>query len=45
MQAGDVVKTWADVSALAEWVGFSPLVTLETGVGDFGKWYRQFYRI
>ena len=22
MQAGDVVKTWADVSALAEWVGF-----------------------
>jgi len=45
MQAGDVVKTWADVSALAEWVGFSPQVTLETGVGEFVKWYRQFYQI
>ncbi|MNQ58936.1 hypothetical protein D3C85_731560 [compost metagenome] len=45
MQAGDVVKTWADVSALADWVGFSPQVTLETGVGEFVKWYRQFYQI
>jgi UDP-glucuronate 4-epimerase len=45
MQAGDVVKTWADVSALAEWVGFSPQVTLETGVREFVKWYRQFYQI
>lgn len=45
MQAGDVVKTWADVSALADWVGFSPQVTLETGVGEFVKWYRQFFQI
>jgi UDP-glucuronate 4-epimerase len=45
LQAGDVVKTWADVSALAEWVGFSPQVTVETGVTEFVKWYRQFYRI
>ncbi|MOA31815.1 hypothetical protein D3C78_1529930 [compost metagenome] len=45
MQAGDVVSTWADVSALAEWVGFSPQVTLEAGVAAFVQWYRQFYRI
>ncbi|KPG95503.1 protein CapI [Pseudomonas sp. RIT-PI-q] len=45
LQAGDVVKTWADVSALAEWVGFRPQVTVETGVTEFVKWYRQFYRI
>jgi len=45
MQDGDVVKTWADVSALAEWVGFSPQVEVETGVAEFVKWYRQFYQI
>lgn len=45
LQAGDVVKTWADVSALVEWVGFSPQVTVETGVAEFVKWYRQFYQI
>jgi UDP-glucuronate 4-epimerase len=45
LQAGDVVKTWADVSALAEWVDFSPQVPVGTGVGEFVKWYRQFYQL
>ncbi|MBV6824665.1 SDR family NAD(P)-dependent oxidoreductase [Pseudomonas sp. PD9R] len=45
MQAGDVVKTWADVSALAEWVDFRPQVAVETGVGEFVNWYRQFYQL
>ncbi|MHC8358371.1 NAD-dependent epimerase [Pseudomonas sp. LB3P81] len=45
MQAGDVLKTWADVSALAQWVDFRPQVTLETGVAQFVKWYRHFYQI
>ncbi|WP_223490156.1 NAD-dependent epimerase [Pseudomonas sp. A-RE-19] len=45
LQAGDVVKTWADVSALADWVGFSPQVTVETGVAEFVKWYRHFYQV
>lgn len=45
LQAGDVVKTWADVSALAEWVDFRPQVTVETGVAEFVKWYRHFYQI
>jgi UDP-glucuronate 4-epimerase len=44
LQAGDVVKTWADVSALSEWVDFCPQVPVETGVGEFVKWYRQFYQ-
>lgn len=34
LQAGDVVKTWADISALAEWVDFRPQVTVETGVAE-----------
>ncbi|MGE8154518.1 NAD-dependent epimerase [Pseudomonas vancouverensis] len=45
MQAGDVLKTWADVSALAEWTGFSPQVALDVGVAEFVKWYRQYYQI
>lgn len=45
MQAGDVVKTWADVSALTEWIDFRPQVSVATGVGEFVKWYRGFYQI
>jgi UDP-glucuronate 4-epimerase len=45
MQDGDVVKTWADVSALQAWVDFHPRVSVETGVGAFVQWYRQFYQI
>jgi len=44
MQAGDVHRTWADVSALAQWVDFRPHVTVEVGVGQFVKWYRHFYQ-
>lgn len=44
LQAGDVVKTWADVSALAQWVDFCPQVTVEAGVAEFVKWYRHFYQ-
>ncbi|WP_223517326.1 NAD-dependent epimerase [Pseudomonas sp. GL-B-19] len=44
LQAGDVIKTWADVSALADWVDFHPRVTVETGVAEFVKWYRHFYQ-
>lgn len=45
MQAGDVINTWADVSALADWVGFSPQVEIEAGVPQFVNWYRHFYRV
>jgi UDP-glucuronate 4-epimerase len=45
MQAGDVVKTWADVSALADRVGFSPQVEVEAGVAQFVSWYRSFYGV
>jgi UDP-glucuronate 4-epimerase len=45
MQAGDVVTTWADVSALADWVGFSAQVEVATGVAQFVEWYRHFYRV
>jgi UDP-glucuronate 4-epimerase len=45
LQAGDVVKTWADVSALTEWIDFCPQVAMATGVIEFVSWYRRFYRL
>jgi UDP-glucuronate 4-epimerase len=44
MQEGDVLKTWADVSALSDCIGFSPKVPVEQGVPAFVEWYRDFYQ-
>jgi UDP-glucuronate 4-epimerase len=43
MQAGDVVKTWADVSHLADQFDFRPQVPVEYGVAQFVDWFRQYY--
>ncbi|WP_271412083.1 NAD-dependent epimerase [Pseudomonas sp. Q1-7] len=43
MQPGDVPRTWADVSALAERTGFRPVTPLQDGVARFVDWYRAFY--
>lgn len=44
LQAGDVLQTWADVSALSQWIDFQPQVSLDTGVKAFVDWYRRHYR-
>ena len=43
LQDGDVCATWADVSALAEWTGFTPTTSVEDGVFRFVAWYREYY--
>ena len=45
MQPGDVVATAADTQALEDWVGFKPSTSIESGVDDFTKWYREYYKI
>lgn len=45
MQAGDVAATYADVQDLINNLGYKPQTTLEYGVGEFVKWYRDFYKI
>jgi UDP-glucuronate 4-epimerase len=40
MQPGDVIATYADVSALREWTGVSPRTPLADGIGRFVAWYR-----
>lgn len=44
MQAGDVIATYADTSALNAWVGFTPSTPLDTGVARFIDWVRAYYK-
>jgi UDP-glucuronate 4-epimerase len=45
MQPGDVPATYADIQDLARDVGFRPETPIETGIGRFVSWYREFYKI
>ena len=45
MQPGDVPATDADVSRLAEWVGFRPQTQVEDGIARFVTWYRAYYKV
>jgi UDP-glucuronate 4-epimerase len=44
MQPGDVPATYADVEDLARDVGFRPSTTIENGIAQFAKWYREYQR-
>ena len=43
-QPGDVEKTYANVDALTEAVGFKPATPIEEGIGRFVTWYRDHYK-
>jgi UDP-glucuronate 4-epimerase len=43
MQAGDVPATWADASLLESLTGYKPQTTVQEGVANFVRWYRQYY--
>ena len=43
MQPGDVVSTYADVSALERDFGFKPHTDLRTGLRKFAEWYKEYY--
>ena len=45
MQPGDVPATYADVSELTAWTGFSPRTAIDDGVARFVAWYRDYYRV
>ncbi|MGQ0530505.1 MAG: NAD-dependent epimerase [Panacagrimonas sp.] len=43
MQAGDVASTYAEVSDLRDAVGFAPSTSLEQGLTQFLRWYRDYH--
>lgn len=45
MQPGDVTATYADVQDLIDNLGYKPETSLEYGVGEFVKWYKEFYKV
>lgn len=44
IQPGDVKSTSADTSKLESWVDFKPAVNIQTGIMEFVKWYREYYK-
>jgi len=45
LQEGDVPETYADVDDLMQDVGFKPSTTIETGIGNFVNWYKEYYKV
>ena len=45
LQDGDVPATFADVSALAEWTGFTPSTGVSEGIARFVAWYRAYFKM
>ena len=45
MQPGDIRRTYADISALREDLGYNPSTTVKEGVGRFVDWYRAYYLV
>ncbi len=44
LQPGDVPATYANIDDLVRDVGFKPATPIETGIGRFIDWYRDYYR-
>ncbi len=44
IQPGDVKSTSADTSKLESWVDFKPTVNIQTGILEFVKWFREYYK-
>ena len=45
MQPGDVPQTYADVTPLQRDFGFKPDTSLEYGLNEFAKWYKEYYHV
>jgi len=45
LQPGDIPDSQADVGELFRLVGYTPKVTVETGIRNFVDWYRDYYAL
>ena len=43
MQPGDVARTYADIDAIADDLGYEPKTTVDIGVPAFIRWYREYH--
>ncbi len=45
MQPGEVTETYADTKSLELETGFKPNTPLRSGIGNFVRWYKEYYNI
>jgi UDP-glucuronate 4-epimerase len=45
LQPGDVPETYANVDALIDYVDYSPSTSIESGIENFIKWYKDYYKV
>jgi UDP-glucuronate 4-epimerase len=45
LQPGDVPETYSDIDKTKKMLGFSPKITIKTGIKRFIDWYRTYYKI
>ena len=45
MQPGDVRQTYADIEAISRDLGYAPTTSIEAGVPEFVRWYREYHGI
>ncbi|TRY29560.1 NAD-dependent epimerase [Aliiglaciecola sp. M165] len=45
LQLGDVPNTYADVEALVKDVDYRPETTINTGIGNFVSWYKDYFKV
>ena len=43
IQPGEMRETWGDASLLRALTGYVPRTSVETGVAEFVRWYREYY--
>jgi len=43
MQPGDVRQSFADISAISRDLGFAPTTSIDVGVPNFVRWYREYH--
>lgn len=43
MQPGDVLATYADIDHSRKMLGYEPKTSIEEGITNFIKWYREYY--
>ena len=45
MQPGDVRQTYADIEAISRDLGYAPTTSIEVGVPNFVRWYREYHGV
>ena len=45
MQDGDARETYADIEESKQVLGFEPKTNIDEGLGEFIRWYRDYYKI